>query len=175
MHVNNPLPVNSIIPWIGRMIWALLIPIYVESKNPTRLGWARKRCSAMTWKVGCAGACLRSPGIRAMPYGVVNTCGAYSIVDHPPCLPIVFLPPLYNQLSNEQGKKSRKPFPWCLIYGKYNCSPMWPHYRQTSPLYNRVCTAPRDYWGEKQKYIPVKEIILYNWDNYRWKSWLDNI
>ena len=36
-----------------------------------------------------------------------------SIVDIPPCSLMVFVPPLHNQLSNEQGKNSWKTFsPW---------------------------------------------------------------
>jgi len=51
-----------------------------------------------------------TPGAQAVPYGVIDTRGKYSIVFVPPCSLMVFLPPLHNQLSNEQGENSCKPF-----------------------------------------------------------------
>jgi hypothetical protein len=47
---------------------------------------------------------LHSPGAQAMPYRVIDNCGRYSIVDTPTYALMVFFPPLYNQLSNAQGK-----------------------------------------------------------------------
>jgi hypothetical protein len=42
-------------------------------------------------------------GNQAVFYRVIDTWGTYSIVGIPPCSLLVFSPPLYNQLSNEQG------------------------------------------------------------------------
>jgi hypothetical protein len=72
--------------------------------------WAVFRAAQCMWKVGCADTYPHSPGAQAVPYRVIDTRGKYSIVFVPPCSLMVFLPPLHNQLSNEQGENSCKPF-----------------------------------------------------------------
>jgi hypothetical protein len=62
-------------------------------------------------------------GVQAMPYGVINNWGIYSIVGYPPCSLMVFLPPLYNQLSNKQGIGVENLFT-CLISHKEICTKM---------------------------------------------------
>jgi hypothetical protein len=42
-------------------------------------------------------------GAQSLPIRVINTWRIYSIVDYPLSSLLVFLPPLYNRLSNEQG------------------------------------------------------------------------
>jgi hypothetical protein len=54
--------------------------------------------------VGSMGTSPHSPGVQAMPYGSSTPCEAKFNCFFPPCSLIDFLPLLYNQLSNEQGK-----------------------------------------------------------------------
>jgi hypothetical protein len=56
-----------------------------------------------------------TPLYLAVPYRVIGTWGTYSIVDLPPCSLMVFLPPLYNLLSNKQGIGVENLFTYGLV------------------------------------------------------------
>ena len=56
------------------------------------------------WSFFTGGMATHSPGAQAVPYMVVDTERSERSEVHlliPPCSPLVFLPPLYNQPSNE--------------------------------------------------------------------------
>jgi hypothetical protein len=65
-------------------------------------GLTMPRC--MTRGPVCTVAYTPLPAIQAVPYGVTDTGGLVFSCKDPPCSLMVFLPPLYNQLSHEQGR-----------------------------------------------------------------------
>ena len=122
--------------------------------------YERVKTEKILWEFRWAGeASAHSSGAQAVPYGVVDTeRSEVQLLIPPPCSLMDFLPPLYNQLSNEQGIGVENLFTHGLVYGDFNYSSLFSRWWCDTPhiiilLSEGKKSLYQTYWSQPNKVL----------------------